>query len=165
MNVSGGGLAGAIETIRPWVSTGGILGLLGLAVKLYLDNRGLRLQAEKRAQEYTLEVSADGRTNLQFIIDNLRADIGRADERANKADTRAGAAELAHAACEKELDSVRDVGRATRDKLEGLARQFVNFADSVAMGIPPGNWSPEITNMMQQLAGLGRIARDVDKAP
>lgn len=164
MNVSGG-LADAIETIRPWVSTSFIGAILALLVKLYLDNRKLRLQAEKRAQEYTLEVSADGRTNLQFIIDNLRADIGRADERANKADTRAGAAELAHAACENELDRVRDEGRRTRDKLDGLARQFVAFADSVASGIPPGNRSPAITGMMQQLADLGRTARDVDNTP
>lgn len=156
MNVSG--LGEAIETIRPWVTTGGVLGLLGLAVKLYLDNRKLRLQAEKRAQEYQLEVSADGRTNLQFIIDNLRRDTERAD-------TRAEAAAVAHAACEKELDLVRDEGRRTRDRLDGLARQFVAFTDSVASGIPPGNWSPEITHMMDQLKDLGRIARDVDKTP
>lgn len=162
MNVSGG-LGGAIEALRPWISTGGILGLLTFAAKLYLDNRKLRLQAEKRAQEYQLEVSADGRSNLQFIIDNLRRDIDRADRRATAAETRASAAEKAHGACEQELDRVRDEGRGTRDRLEGLARQFVAFADSVAAGIPPGTWSPEMTNMMDQLKGLGRIARDVSK--
>lgn len=167
MNIGSGGLGGAIETVRPWLTTGFIGSILALLVKLYTDNRKLRMQAEKRAQEYQLEVTADGRSNLQFIIDNLRRDIERADGRSSAAEARAASAEeraskaeTAHQTCEETLDQMHEERRQDRNRLDGLARQFVQFADSVSQGIPPGNWSPEITHMVDQLQRLGRIARE-----
>lgn len=142
-----------MPTIWEAIRTGTLVGILAVATRLFLDNRKLKMAAEKRAQEYRLEVTADGRTNLQFIIDNLRRDIERADGKA-------AAAEAAHAACETELDQMRNDGRRTRDRLDGLARQFVAFADSVATSIPPGTWSPEMSHMMNQLAELGRVSRE-----
>lgn len=152
MNVSGG-VAGALEMVRPWLSTAFIGSILALMVKLFLDNRKLRLAEKSRDQDFQLEVSADGRTNLQFVIDNLVRDI------ASQRDATAAANAL-HASCQEELSKLRDANHSQGTKLDGLSRQFLQFADSVGRAIPPGNWSPEVTDMMRQLKDLGRAASD-----
>lgn len=154
--------AAAFETIRPWLSTTFIAGILGIMVKLYVDNRRLRLQEETRAQEYTLEVSADGRSNLQFIIDNLRRDTERADKRAAAAEARALAAETAHRACE-------DESRAQGMKLDGVVRQFIHFQLNYAESIPIAERSPVLADLRRQFDELAQhdeaLGEDGDRPP
>lgn len=139
----------AFEAIRPWLLLAFNGGLLTIAAKLYVDNRGLRLKEQTRAQEYTLEVSADGRSNLQFIIDNLRRDTERADERAAAAEARAAAAEAAHRACE-------DESRAQGVKLDGVVRQFIHFQLTYAENIPIAERSPVIADLRRQFDELAQ---------
>jgi hypothetical protein len=129
-----------LEAIRPWMSTGFIGGILAIVVKLFVDNRRLRLAEQTRAQSYQLEVSADGRTNLQFIIDNLVRDIT--------------AQRTAHEECQDELRSVRVAHRNLEGRHDGLQRQFVNYQLAVARGIPADVRSPEINAMMKTLEAL-----------
>lgn len=139
-------LGSGLEAIRPWITTAFIGSILALVVKLYIDRRKLLLAEKTRDQNFQLEVNADGRTNLQFVIDNLVAELERQA--------------AAHSRCENEVAGLRDENRAQGNKLDGLARQFIAFSESVGRAIPPGNWSPEITIMMQQLDALGKAARD-----
>jgi len=132
------GIIGSFEAVRPWLSTAFIGSILAIVVKLYVDNRRLKLAEKSRAEDFQLEVSADGRTNLQFVIDNLVRDITAQREATATVTT-------AHAHCQEELQSVRDT-------LTGLQRQFINFQMTVGRAIPPGDWSPEISRMMDDLA-------------
>lgn len=128
------------EAIRPWLTTGFIGGILALVVKLYVDNRRLRLDEQIRAQDYTLEVSADGRTNLQFVIDNLVRDITAQRE--------------AHADCQTELTGAKERIRSLEHHHDGLQRQFVQYQITVARAIPPNERSPEIDAMLLLLEDL-----------
>lgn len=139
-------LSAGLESIRPWLTTAFIGSILALIAKLYVDNRRLKLAEKSRAQDFQLEVSADGRSNLQFIIDNLVRDIG-AQRKATEGAT------VAHGRCESEL-------RGVRQTLDGLCRQFIAFSESVGRAIPPGTQSPEIEGMLNQLAILAQAARD-----
>lgn len=146
-------LGAGLEAVRPWLLLAFNGGLLTIAAKLYVDNRRLRLAEKTRSEEFQLEVSADGRNNLQFVIDNLVAELKRQG--------------VAHAECQatvaaqaKKMDELHDENRAQGSKLDGLCRQFIAFSESVGRAIPPGNWSPEIAHMMQQLDLLARAARD-----
>lgn len=133
-------LGAGFEAIRPWLSTAFLGGILSLIVKLYLDNRKLRLAEKGRDQDYQLEVSADGRTNLQFIIDNLVRDIQ--------------AQRKAHDDCQSELERVRTAHHELETRHNGLQLQFVNYQITVARGIPPEARSAEITAMLKTLEDL-----------
>ncbi len=67
MNVVGG--IGELTQIGEWLRTGGTIGLLALAVKLYLDNRRLRL-AEK----------SDDRQGYGALIETLTKDVAAVRE-------------------------------------------------------------------------------------
>lgn len=145
----------ALEIVRPWLTTGFIAGILAILARLYVENRRLRLAEKTRDQDYRLQVSDDGRNNLQFVIDNLVRDItAQREATAEQAD--------AHERCEKELRELRDENRGQGKKLDGLSAQFISFQRSVAQAIPPGNWSPEISHMMGQLDALAAVARGSD---
>lgn len=146
-------LSSGLESIRPWLTTAFIGSILALVAKLYVDNRRLKLTEKSRSQNFQLQMSADGRSNLQFIIDNLVRDI-EAQRHATQAQA------TAHGKCQEELDAIREEHRAQSRQLEGLCRQFIAFSESVGRAIPPGTWSPEITAMMGQLDALAEAARN-----
>jgi hypothetical protein len=97
--------------------------------------------AEKtRDQDFQLKVSGDGRTNLQFIIDNLVRDIKAQRD--------------AHEDCQGELQQQRRNFRALERRHDGLQRQFVNYQITVARTIPLGERSPEVNAMLAHLEAL-----------
>lgn len=126
-------LGTGLEMLRPWITTGGILALLGIVAKLYVDNRRLRLEETTGDRKYQLEVSEDGRSNLQFIINNLRDDIKATRE--------------AHTICEERL-------RELNEKHDGLQRQFIAYQVTVARAIPPDLRSPAVNAVLSQLDDL-----------
>lgn len=140
-------LASGFEFVRPWLSTAFLGSILAIIAKLYIDNRRLRLQETERAHDFQLEVSADGRSNLQFIIDNLVRDI------ASQREATAAAME-AHSRCETELRGAYSEVRRIGKHLDGVQRQFINYQLTVARAIPPGDRSPEINVMLTRLETL-----------
>lgn len=136
----------ALEVVRPWLTTGFIAGILGIAVKLYVDNRKLRLAEKARDQNFHLEISADGRTNLQFIIDNLVRDITSQRE--------------AHDKCENRLSALAERYRVQEERLNGLSRQFITYQLEVGRAIPPENRTPVLESLLKQYDDLKR--RDED---
>jgi hypothetical protein len=142
----------ALELIRPWMTTGFIAGILGIAVKLYVDNRRLKLAEKARDQDFQLEISADGRTNLQFVIDNLVRDITAQRE--------------AHERCEGELQRMREAGRERDEnyrkqskKLDGIERQFIAYQLEVGRAIPPEHRTPVLDSLLKQHDRLARGGR------
>lgn len=129
-------LAGGLEALRPWLSTAFIGSILALLVKLYIDNRKLRLAEKTREQDFQLEVSADGRSNLQFVIDNLVRDITAQRE--------------AHQDCEERLTKVTESYRQQEKKLDGIERQFIAFQLDVGRAIPPADRTPVLNEIFRQ---------------
>lgn len=114
-------LGGIIEQVRPWVSTGALVGLLGLCVKLYLDNRRITLNRDK--------ITLDGEDGIRDHYANEVASLRRqiidtqklSDERMANAEKRyaeaISAADSRHRNCEQECDRLRV-------KVVGLERQI-----------------------------------------
>ena len=74
------GLYGFLEVLRPWVSTGALLGLFGLAFKLHVENRRLRIAENKDDREgYGVLIKA-----LQEDIIAVRAEHRRCEDRLSK---------------------------------------------------------------------------------
>lgn len=132
----------ALELLRPWVTTGAIVGILGIFVKLAVDNRKLRLAEKSRDQDFQLKVSGDGRTNLQFVIDNLVRDITRVSG--------------LHEHCEEELGALRKAYRGQEEKLNGLSRQFISYQLEVGRAIPPEHRTPMLESLLRQHEALDK---------
>lgn len=110
-----------LEAVRPWVSTGALVGLLTLCVKLYLDNRRISLDRDK--------IQLDGedgiRDHYATEVASLRRQIldtqKLSDERMANAEKRyaeaISAADSRHRSCEQECDRLRE-------KVLGLERQI-----------------------------------------
>ena len=114
-------LGDILEAVRPWVGTGALVGLLGLCVKLYLDNRRITLDREK----ITLEGEDGIRDHYANEVASLRRQIidtqKLSDERMANAEKRyaeaISAADSRHRNCEQECDRLRE-------KVLGLERQI-----------------------------------------
>lgn len=115
-----GWLGNLLEGVRPWVSTGALVGLLTLCVKLYLDNRRISLDRDK----ITLEGEDGIRDHYATEVASLRRQIidtqKLSDERMANAEKRYAeaitAADSRHRSCEQECDRLRE-------KVLGLERQ------------------------------------------
>ncbi len=128
--------ASGLEVLRPWLSTAFIGSILALLVKLYIDNRKLRLAEKERANSFQLEVSADGRSNLQFVIDNLVRDITAQRD--------------AHQDCEERLEKVTENYRQQGKRLDGIERQFIAFQLDIGRAIPPADRTPVLNDILRQ---------------
>lgn len=74
------GLIAFVELLRPWVSTTALLGLLGIAYRLYVENRKLRMAENKDDREgYGVLIKA-----LQEDIALVRAQHRQCEERLAK---------------------------------------------------------------------------------
>lgn len=110
-----------VEAARPWVSTGALVGLLGLCVKLYLDNKRLALDRKK----ITFENEDGIRDHYATEVASLRRQIIEtqklSDQRMANAEKRyaeaVNAADSRHRSCEQECDRLRE-------KVLGLERQI-----------------------------------------
>lgn len=156
---SAGGIGGFFEDLRPWVSTGALVGLLGLCVKLYLDNRRITLDRGKIQLDgedgirdhYATEVASLRRQ----IIDTQKL----SDERMANAEKRYAeaitAADSRHRSCEQECDRLREkvlglerqveqIHRASlklftlRDDLPEETKQHLRSLEQAASPIAPG---------------------------
>jgi hypothetical protein len=69
-----------LELLRPWISTGALLGLLTLAYRLHVENRRLRIAENKDDREgYGVLIKA-----LQDDIIAVRAEHRRCEDRLSK---------------------------------------------------------------------------------
>lgn len=112
------------EAVRPWVSTGALVGLLGLCVKLYLDNRRITLDRER----ITLDGEDGIRDHYATEVASLRKQLidtqKLSDDRMTNAEKRYAeavtAADSRHRSCEEECDRLRR-------KVLGLERQIAQI--------------------------------------
>lgn len=102
-----------IESILPWLEAGGVVALVAIASRFYIENRRLRLQ----------ERTGD-REGYRVLIDTFQATVGRLEERCERLEAK-------HSKCEEDLSEMRH-------QLDGVHRQLVlhSSTSAVALGRP-----------------------------
>lgn len=109
-----GWLGSLLEGIRPWVSTGALVGLFGLCVKLFLDNKKMEVDTEGGIRDHYAKELASLRAQILEATKLGDARLANAEKRYAEA---IESADRRHASCEKECDRLRE-------KVYGLERQI-----------------------------------------
>lgn len=121
------------EAIRPWISSGALVGLLGLATTFWLRNRKLSIESDNGLREhYTKELAA---LRAQVLAVGTSADtrMAAAEQRYTEAIV---AADQRHVACEAECQRLRDM-------VSGLERQMAQVHKSSVRLFEPNAKLPE----------------------
>lgn len=106
-----------ISEARPWLSTGALVGLLALCVKLFLDNKKMELDTDGGIRDHYAKEVASLRQQITEREANADARLANAEKRYS---LMVEEAERRHDRCEKECDRLRE-------KVFGLERQIMQF--------------------------------------
>lgn len=130
------------EAVRPWVSTGALVGLFGLVVKLWLDNKKLNLDSEGGIRDHYAKEVAGLRAQVLAVQDSADLRAQRAETRYNEA---MEAADTRHKHCEEECERLREMVR-------GLERQIAAIhKSSIRLFEPKSSLDPETKEQMRSL--------------
>lgn len=138
---------GTVADVFTYLRTGALVGILTVMLGYAWRMRKLRNEEKSRDQDFQLEVSADGRTNLQFVIDNLVRNGERLEQEIEAQRATTAAADARHTKCQEEL-------RGMREDYSGLRRQFIQFQMEHAKALPLGQRTPMLDELRQQLDAL-----------
>lgn len=143
-----------INQILIYLMTAGLLGILGIVAKLYVDkrtleikNRELELQESKQTGEHHLKIKVDDREGLAALVGLLQTQVTTLHER--------------HNSCERELEEERNLRRALERRVRRMERQFRNYQISVVERLPDSERTPMVEAMLVQLK---REARAIEEA-
>lgn len=109
-----------LEAARPWVSTGALVTLAGIVVKLWLDNKKLNIDSEGGIRDHYAKEVAGLRAQILAVQDQADLRASRAEQRYNEA---IKAADERHGHCEAECERLREMVR-------GLERQIATIHKS-----------------------------------
>lgn len=109
-----GELSRAAEGVRPWLSTGALLGLLALCGRLYLTNKKMEVDTEGGIRDHYAKELASLRAQILETQKLADARLANAEKRYNEAMQNA---DTRHRGCEQECDRLRE-------KVQGLERQI-----------------------------------------
>lgn len=109
-----------LEAARPWVSTGALVTLAGIVVKLWLDNKKLNIDSEGGIRDHYAKEVAGLRAQVLAVQDQADLRASRAETRYNEA---IKSADERHAHCEEECERLREMVR-------GLERQIATIHKS-----------------------------------
>jgi len=141
------------EGVRPWLSTGALVGVFGLAVKLWLDNRKITVDSEGGIRDHYAKELAALRAQ---IIESGQAAAARLLEAQQIGDARLAAAEKRytqatenadrrHRSCEEECDRLRA-------KVFGLERTIAQLHKTSVKMFEPRHDLPE--EMKEQMRSM-----------
>lgn len=138
-------------TVPGWITSAGVLGILGIVVRWQLGLRKLNVEAQQvsvNAQQVHNADEADIRDHYAQEVAVLRQRLDEKDERHREA---MATADLRHDQCIKSRDDMRKRLEVVEDRLLGTIRQFVTFQQKVGLAIPPAQRSPEIAAAIANL--------------
>lgn len=111
------GIGAFLEAIRPWLSTGSLVALVGMCGKLWTDNRKLNMAGEGGIRDHYAKEVAALRAQLLSVQD-------AADLRASRAETRYNEgiklADERHGHCEEECERLRVLIRSLERQIAQL---------------------------------------------
>lgn len=93
------------EDVRPWVSTGALVALFGLCVKLYLDNKRMRLDTDSGLRDHYAQEVASLRKQL---IDVTKLSDQRIASAQKLYDEAMAASKRREDDCERRCDELRE---------------------------------------------------------
>lgn len=144
------------EGVRPWLSTGALVALLGICAKLYTDNRKIVVDSEGGIRDHYAKELASLRAQIlesQRLADARLADSEKiADARLATAEKRyteaTENADRRHKSCEEECDRLRA-------KVYGLERTIAQLhKTSVKMFEPRADLPEETKQQMRSMEQL-----------
>lgn len=142
-----GRMGDVIEAVRPWISTTAIVGLFGLAVKLWLENRKIGLSAETKLRDhYALEVAS---LRAQVLAIQSTSDV-RAANAEKRYEEAVAAADGRHHLCEEECERLRGLMSEMQLEIDGLNRRIGQLnAASVRLFEPKSTLPEELREQMR----------------
>lgn len=152
--MGGAGQAGGIErvgelleAVRPWLSTTAIVGLFGLAVKLWIENRKIGLSAETKLRDhYALEVAS---LRAQVLAIQVASDA-RAASAEKRYEDAIAAADGRHHLCEEECERLRGRMSDMQLEIDGLNRRIGQLnATSVRLFEPKSTLPDDLKEQMR----------------
>lgn len=141
------------EGVRPWLSTGALVALLGICAKLYIDNKKIVVDSEGGIRDHYAKELASLRAQ---ILESSRIADERLLESQKLADARLATAEKRyteatenadrrHKSCEEECDRLRS-------KVYGLERQIAQLhKTSVKLFEPRADLPEETKEQMRSM--------------
>lgn len=123
----------AAEDARPWLSTSALVALLGLCVKLYLDNKKMELDTEGGIRDHYAKEVASLRRQLVDVTTLSDQRIANAQKLYDEA---MDAAKARHDRCEAQCDRLRE-------KVVGLERLIEQISRTSMKMFEPRSDLPE----------------------
>jgi hypothetical protein len=140
------------EAVRPWVSTVSLVGLLGLCVKLFLDNRRMTLDTDGGIRDhYAREVAS---LRKQLIDVTLLSDTRLASAQ-KLYDEAMEAAKRRHDDCERTCDTLRQ-------KVVGLERMIEQLSQTSMKMFEPRADLPEEQKAKMRSMEQSPVARPIE---
>lgn len=129
-----------LEAARPWISTTALVGLFGLVVKLWLENRKITLSAESKLRDhYATEVAS---LRAQVLAVQTAADL-RASSAEKRYEEAIAAADNRHHLCEEECERLRGRMSDMQNEIDGLNRRIGQLNATSVRLFEPKSTLPE----------------------
>lgn len=126
-------LATGLETIRPWIGTGGILGCLAFAARVWQTNRKLTMQDRAEQHKQELEEGDFEREGYGKLMAVMRDQINSLMEDAEHQRTQIGDLRGQLAECRLEHASSRAEVAHLKAEVQGLHRQLILHSSTTAI--------------------------------
>lgn len=112
------------EAVRPWVSSGALVGLLGLATTFWLKNRKLSIGEHSSLRDHYAAELAGLRAQVLAVQTAADVRIANAEHRYTEA---IEAADARHASCEQECARLREMIQGFERRLAQAHRASVKL--------------------------------------
>jgi ABC-type transport system involved in cytochrome bd biosynthesis fused ATPase/permease subunit len=140
-------LGDALEAARPWVSTTALVGMFGLVVKLWLENRKIGLSAETKLRDhYATEVAS---LRQQVLAIQAASDM-RASNAEKRYEEAIAAADGRHHICEEECERLRGRMGEMQLEIDALNRRIGQLnATSIRLFEPKSTLPEDLREQMR----------------
>lgn len=146
-----------LESVRPWLTFGGVVGIIAILAKLYIGKRGADTAEKKVDAEVAAELRDDYAKEVAALRDERRRDNDshRKEIESLKDSHRKDMQDMErrNLECDKDRDQLRDKVDALRDYADGLYRVILqnSAAGVIALGDFP---SDEIRRAAEKVDSL-----------
>ena len=149
-----------MEAVRPWLSTGSLVGLAGLAVKLWLDNKKLTIDSESGIRDHYAQEVASLRAQVLAVQTAADARVANAEKRYEEA---IASADARHHVCEQECDRLRDRMSDMQTEIDALNRRIGALnAASLRLFEPKTTLPDALRDQMKSFEQEGMTGREDD---
>jgi len=144
------------EAIRPWITSGAIVGLFGVVANLWLKNKRLSIDSDGGIRDHYAKEVAGLRDQVLAVQQAATQTAAAAEDRYNKA---IRAADERHLHCEAECERLRNRVSAVERKYYQLHQSTLRLFE------PRSDLSKEVRDHMRALEQSAMIVINVEDMP